>query len=376
MNICLAIRTLTIGGAQLQCIQIARALKARGHSVVVVVFYPGGELESDVGLVGIDVVSLQKHGRWNLIDPIRRYLAMVRSRRIDVVYSLLPMENLVSLLVARRAGIPIVWGLRAAGVDRWQFGLSSRILYALQSALLRLPNGVISNSHAAMTENAIEISSTRCVIPNGVDTQRFFQSPDLRVAMRTRLSVGPNDKLIGIVARLDPIKNHAEFLEAAKLLSDSRSDVKFVIAGSGSDEYARTLRETSVRLGIENRISWLGSVQAPETVYNALDVIVSSSIGEGLPNAILEAMACGVFPVVTDVGDSSRAIGEFGTVVPCGQPAKMALAINVALMHDCDEFRKTRVAYVGRNYEIRNAVESTERTLRFVAGSNHGTVLG
>jgi glycosyltransferase involved in cell wall biosynthesis len=168
-------------------------------------------------------------------------------------------------------------------------------------------------------------SSRTCVIPNGFDCARFVPSDEARLALRRELGLSDDAKLIGLIARYHPIKDHATFLRAAAFAC-AEHDAHFVLAGRDVDEGNRELMEAVGRLRLEGRVHLLGARGDMPALTAALDVATSSSIGEGFPNVIGEAMACAVPCVVTDVGDSAHIVGPFGRVVKSGDAAALARA--------------------------------------------------
>jgi glycosyltransferase involved in cell wall biosynthesis len=129
------------------------------------------------------------------------------------------------------------------------------------------------------------------------------------------------------VARLDPVKDHQGFLRAASFVHDRRPDVRFVCIGDGAVAYKAGLKRLSLELGIDDCVLWTGSNLRISAVMNALDVLCSSSIGEGFPNVVGEAMACGRPCAVTDVGDSARLVADCGIVVPPRSPEALSNAL-------------------------------------------------
>jgi glycosyltransferase involved in cell wall biosynthesis len=137
--------------------------------------------------------------------------------------------------------------------------------------------------------------------------------------------------VIGMVGRLDPMKDHSNFLRAAALLSRDRIDLRFVCVGGGPRDYSDRLERLGIELGLEKRLIWEGTRSDISEVYNAFDLATSSSSGEGFPNVVAEAMACGIPCVVTDVGDSAAIVGMLGIVVPPADPERLARAWDMAL---------------------------------------------
>jgi glycosyltransferase involved in cell wall biosynthesis len=139
--------------------------------------------------------------------------------------------------------------------------------------------------------------------------------------------VGENESLIGLVARLDPMKDHPNLLEAAALLSKQRDDVRFICVGNGPAAYKHELQSLAGDLGLRDRLHWTHASNDMVAVHNALDLAGSvSNGGEGFSNATGEAMACGTPCVVTDVGDSASIVGNSEQVVPPGDPQSLTAA--------------------------------------------------
>jgi glycosyltransferase involved in cell wall biosynthesis len=165
------------------------------------------------------------------------------------------------------------------------------------------------------------------------------------------------------VGRLDPMKDHSVFLEAAAVLANTRKETRFVCIGSGRLEYQTKLQTLAKHLGLGDRLLWLGTREDMPAVWNALDIAVSSSsYGEGLSNAIGEAMASGVPCAVTDVGDSAWIVGDTGEVVPPKDPIALRNAIERLLdkkSHTAAEIRLRVVECLS----VDSLVGNTERAL-------------
>jgi glycosyltransferase involved in cell wall biosynthesis len=371
MRISILTRSLTRGGAQVQVVALARGLARKGHEVSVVGFYCDGPLADVVRSDGINLVDLRKSRRWNVYLPFRRLVAHLTASRADIIYSFLALENLFGLAAAKALAKPIVWGIRGASVNRAQYGIASRLAYGLQFGLLRWADAIISNSHAAAAEIASPRLCNLYVVPNGIDVARYSADGAGRETWRRRNDIEPNVPLIGIVARLDPMKDHANFLGAAARVAREVRNAHFVVAGAGPSEYAQKLRELAAELGLGSRIRWLGEVEEPVDIYRSIDVMVSSSAyGEGFSNALGEAMACGTAVVATDIGDSRRIVGGHGRVVGARDPGVLAEAIIGTLADDSTEARLARRRWIAEQFGVDAMVARTEDILRRVARSS------
>jgi glycosyltransferase involved in cell wall biosynthesis len=323
-------RSLGYGGAERQLVELARALSKRGLEILVACFYDPGPLAEELRHAGVDVVSLGKRGRWDTRRFLRSLVSLVGRTRPDILHSYLPEPNLVAAsLKLRYPRQRIVWGVRASNMDFAEYGFVSRLSFAATIAMSRIPELIIANSVAGATYHVSRgyPADRLQVIPNGVDTSRFRPDPIRREGLRRALGVDAASLLIGHVGRIDVMKDHATLLRAAQRFASEDSSARFLCVGTGSAAYEHEIRALSEHLGLSRILTWMPPRPDTESVYNACDVVTSSSaFGEGFPNVIAEAMACGVPCVVTDVGDSRLVVGEDGLTVPPKRPDLLAQA--------------------------------------------------
>ena len=327
MKIQFLTRSLEYGGAERQLVELARGLKQNGHEVLVIVFYPGGALSSQLVEAGITIVSLDKGGRWDVVPFFLRLLRVVRALHPQILYAFLGVPCILSVFVKMFVpDLKIVWGVRASNIDLSRYDRLSRFAYRMECALSDFADLIIANSHAGRDyalANGFPLKKV-VVVPNGIDTDKFQPYRIDGEPLRKEWGITPGEKLVGLVARLDPVKDHPTFIKAAGLLAARCEGVRFVCVGDGPAEYRQRLEELSHLAGIKERIVWAGERQDMKAVYNAFDVAVLSSCSEGFPNVVGEAMACGVPCVVTQVGDTAWIVGDEGVVVPPQNPDALA----------------------------------------------------
>jgi glycosyltransferase involved in cell wall biosynthesis len=164
----------------------------------------------------------------------------------------------------------------------------------------------------------------------------------------------------GIVARLDPMKDHPTFLEAAARVASAQDAARFVAIGSGPAAYAARLERHPAAKRLGGRLVWAGDVDDMAAAYNALDALVLSSTGEGFPNAVAEAMACGVPCAVTDAGDAARIVAGTGRVVPTADPDALAAAMMDLPAPPLPAARER----IARAYSVEAMCAATEELLR------------
>jgi glycosyltransferase involved in cell wall biosynthesis len=284
-----------------------------------------------------------------------RLLRTFQRTRPDIVHGYLPVPNILSLLVRlSRPSSLVVWGVRASNVDLSQYDRLSRVTFWLQCRLARYADLSIVNSSAGMEYHVARGFSRGAmrVIQNGVDTSHFRFDSMGRERMRRAWGVPQTAVLVGLVGRLDPMKDHPTFLRAAARLISADSTWRFVCIGDGTPEDRARLSKQASELGLEQRLVWAGACDDMSAAYSALDMAASSSYGEGFPNVVAEAMACGRPCVVTDVGDSARIVGEFGIVVPPRDAA--ALSNGIYRLYERLERDRTALTQQVRDHIIKS----------------------
>ncbi|KWT84441.1 glycosyl transferase group 1 [Candidatus Magnetominusculus xianensis] len=360
------IQTLDTGGAERQLIELVKALDKARFSITVGAFYDGGAFRAELeGVEGVRVVTFGQRSRWDPV-PVVRILREARSIKPDIVYGFMGVSNETGALVGRAVGAKVVWGLLSSDMDLSLYHWVSTFMFKAGALLSRIPDLIIANSEAGMRHHtACGYSANRMiVIHNGIDPNRFRPVDIAGETQRQEWQCPEGVKLIGIFGRLDPIKDHRTFLKAAAILASKRPEVRFVCVGTGAKEFAEGLRHEAAPLN--GKIIWAGWVADIVGAYNAMDIVTSASISEGLSNVICEAMACCVPCVVTDVGDSGLIVGDTGIGVAKKDPAAMAEAWNTMLdwpaakMADARSLARTRIE---DHFSVRQMAAKTEATL-------------
>jgi len=368
-EIILFIRSLNAGGAEKQLVITAKGLAQLGHKVTVLTFYSGGFYADELNDTKVQLLSLHKKGRWDMLAFFLRLLKVLRQQAPDVIYSYLGTANILAVLM--RPFIPairVVWGVRASNVDLDKYDWLSRWNYRLECQLARFADTIIANSHAGL-EYAVAHGFPEkniMVIPNGIDTERFWPDKLAGESLRKTWGITEDELLIGVVGRIDPMKGHSMFLQAAAQLRQQYPQVRFVCVGTGETEFEASMHKLATEWGLDDVLIWAGRCSNMVAVYNAIDIASSSSYGEGFPNVLGEAMACGVPCVVTDVGDSALVVGDTGIIVPAKDSQALAAAWNKMLSLDDVEFKRLSDAArerVVHEFSVQMLIDSTEQVL-------------
>jgi len=331
MKVMFLIRSLEIGGAERQLVNLAKGLKDRDIEVQVLTFYPGGLFSSELDNYGVPNKDLRKRHRWDMLLFFLNFIHELRKYRPDVLYSFLPVANIIAVLAKNlMPSLKIVWGVRASNMNFKVYDRLSRIVARFEVVMSRFPDLIVANSTSGFQYHQdIGFPEEKMrVIENGIDIRRFKPDRKGGERMRRLWGIEPHQKVVGIVGRLDPMKGHPIFLEACAKLSSIEPNLRFVCVGEGRRDYRMHLIGLADELGLLDKVLWVGPYEDMPAVYSAFQLCCSSSIfGEGFPNVVAEAMACGVPCVVTDVGDSARVVGDRGLVVPPGDATALSKGI-------------------------------------------------
>jgi len=368
------ITDLSTGGAQSMLLRLLERTDRDRFAPSVVYLTGDPAMAARVAALDVDVHHVPM--RPAMPNPLRAWQLwrLLRRERPQILQTWLYHADLLGLATGRLAGVPhIVWNIRCAQTDeRYLTGRNGMVVRAL-ARLSALPDAVVVNSHAGQTAHeALGYHPRRWeVLPNGFDTQLFSPHPEAHDALCRELGVPARSKLVGLVARYDPLKDHETFLRAAAICAQADSEAHFVLVGAGVDDANAALRGLSDQLGLTDRLHMLGERSDVTRLTAAFDIAVCSSRGEGFPNVVGEAMACAVPAVVTDVGDCAFLLGDAGDVVAPGEPAALASGLTRQLALSDDERRALGARGRQRIVAGFSIEAAAERYARFYDGLCH-----
>ncbi len=365
------------GGAESVLFRLATYPEANVEHVVVSLTDEGiyGERLRAAG-VAVHVLGM-KRGRVSL-GGFLALRALVAAERPDAVQTWMYHADLIGGLAARLAGVrAIAWGIRNSGEHLERSSRSARMVLRACALLSgRIPKAIVCAAQKSAERHADKgyDRARMVVIANGYDLSRYAPNAEARSRVRAQWGVPQDVPAIGCVARWDPLKDHANLLRAiAALVRDGRdAGLRCVLIGRGMETDNAELGALVDKLGLRDRLVLAGPSDDVPAAMNGLDLHVLSSCAEGFPNVVAEAMACGVYCVVTDVGDAAYIVGDAGVVVPPEQPEALARGIETALREVAARGRE-RAGEAGRarvleNFDIARMVQSYIAVWRRISG--------
>jgi len=349
MRILHVITGLRRAGAETMLAKLVGALAREGFENRVVCMIERGPLAAEIEAGGTSVTSLGMRSGF-APGALMRLVAIIRRFQPDIVQTWLYHADLAGLIAATasRRRKRLIWNIRCSDMDfHEEANAATDRVVRMLARFSAMPAGVIVNSRRGRLHHERLGYRPRwwAEIPNGFDLDRW--QPDLRAAARLRAELAlPEDALIvGMCARVAPMKDHANFFAAIAQVRARNPGLRAVLAGRGTELLGAMVGE----FGLDRCVSLLGERDDLPSLVPAFDVFcLSSAFGEGFANVLGEAMACGVPCVATDVGDAAEIIGDTGLVVPPRQPDALAAALS-----DLVETTTERRAELGARARVR-----------------------
>jgi len=336
------------GGAELMILELAKELRARGHSVLPVGLSSGtGWLGARFVAAGFEPTSFDLRRPLDLA-AVRALTRILRDFRADVVHSHEFTMAIYGAAAARRANarhvITMHGGLYYA--NAWRRRAALRWAARRSAALV----GVSDATASALQQNLGIDKSKVHVVPNGIPLRT-----GVRARLRSELALAPGELLIVSVGNLYAVKGHAVLIDALARLRE-RGGWRLAIAGRGEEE--PRLRAQAAALGIGDRVHLLGFRDDVADILAAGDVFTMPSLSEGLPLALVEGMSFGLPVVVTRVGGVPEVVtdGVEGLIVPPSDAGALAAALGALLQ---DAARRQQMGAAARTRAIRDYALST-----------------
>jgi glycosyltransferase involved in cell wall biosynthesis len=358
------INNLEVGGTERQAVELLKRLDEKRFDVRLAVLDWLGPLRWEIVTRFPYAPEFPLNGFFNAnaIKQILRLREMMIEQRIAILHTHDFYSGALGVTAARLGGIKVIAAQRHLRLsDRRIHDWGTRYIH-------KLANWVLVNAEG-VRDHILKMGSVApgkvVVIHNGLEAPADAPArrERRRAELLAELGLGADARIVGSVARLKPVKGHRYLLEAAARVMRADARVHLVLVGKGElrDEIAAHAR----RLGIGARTRLLGDREDSAQLAAAFDVAVLASLSEGLPNAVMEAMAAGAPVIATAVGGVPELIedGETGFLVPPANPGAMAERIEYAFSHASltDQIAMRGQRFVINRYGMERMVAAVER---------------
>jgi glycosyltransferase involved in cell wall biosynthesis len=359
------IKGLGAGGAERLLTLLAEERDREGFRYEVAYLLPSKDaLVGDLRQLGVEVHCLRAGHDFDLRWALR-LRRLLRERRVDILHAHSPYAAAIGRLAAR--SLPPSRRPRMMSTEHvpwWGYALATRVANA---ATFRMDDAHITVSRAVLDSIPRGLRRHTEVVVHGIALQRVRAYAKLREEARAELGVAPGETLIGTIANFRAQKGYPDLLDAARRVLRTGAPARFVAIGQGNAE--AEIRGLLGRLDLGDRFRLLGYQEEALRLLAGFDVFVLSSLFEGLPLALMEALALGVPVVSTAVGGVPELVTDSveGLLVPPGRPDLLAAALG-AMIADPERRTAMGAAAALRSAEVDSAraartIESLYRTV-------------
>jgi len=330
------ITALDVGGAQRVVIDLAESAAKADCEVTIVYLLKGTEFVLSK-YQEIQVISLEMRGIQDVFSALWKLRNVIKKTRPDIVHAHLFHAIILSRIVRIFIKIPRLVCTIHSSVDG---GAGRRFCYRVTNFLNENFTNVSEESAGKIVCSGIAKKENMTVIQNGIDIEKYKFSPTLRDQARKLNGIDRNEVFILAVGRLEEAKDYFNLLRAIQFLIDKNKikNIKLFIAGDGT--LRKKLEDFSIKINISNHVTFLGMRNDIVALMCASDVYVLSSLYEGLPLVVAEAMACECMVVATDCGGVREVVDRTGYLVPPRDHIALAQAIQTALKLNDEQRRE------------------------------------
>ncbi|MFA6321091.1 MAG: glycosyltransferase family 4 protein [Candidatus Omnitrophota bacterium] len=324
------ITRLNIGGPAIHAVLLTKDLDRDRFETHLVSGKPLPS-EGDMAFIardkGVTVEYIPELGReigFNDLVAFLKIIKFIRKVKPDIVHTHTAKAGTLGRLAAIFSGVPVrIHTFHGHVLDGYFSPLKTKIFIFIERFLARFTDKLITVSESVCNEISgkfkIAPAEKCCVIKLGFDLSPFLDNEHLRSDFRKRIGFEDNVLLVGIVGRLTPIKNHKMFFDVVKYIVGRSGvpEVRFIVVGDG--ELRGELTEYVKKLNIENCVKFIGWAEDTASVYAGLDIVVLTSLNEGTPVSLIEALASSRPVVATDVGGVRDVVKDGGDGLLAGK---------------------------------------------------------
>ncbi len=285
----------------------------------------------DAHAAGISIKVFKQKSRSDM-SVVKRLVEEIEKENYDIIHCHGARANFIAMFLKRKVKLPLITTIHSDYKLDFKDNIYKKFVFTtLNTIALKIFDYyiAISDTFKAMLVERGFKKDEIFVAYNGIDLD-VPPEYESKEEFLKKYNIDYEDKMIvGIVARLDLVKDHETFIKAANIVLKTNKDIVFLIAGDGNDE--KRLKDIVKNLKIEDNLHFLGFVKKPYSFFNAIDVNVLTSVSESFPYVILEGARMRKTVISTNVGGVSMLIKDDynGYLIPVGDENALAEKINI-----------------------------------------------
>ena len=321
---------LDVGGAESMLKRLIESAPVSIPETIVVSLTSIGVIGESLRARGLCVHALGMSSLWCAPMVLWRLIRLIRKFRPAIVQTWMYHADLMGGLAARLAGCcSVVWNIRSTNIPQGALSVTFWVVRLCAIFSYFIPDRIIccANSVKMAHIKLRYVAHKMIVVQNGFDFSAFEIDSQTRQMARLELGFNSGDIVIGVVGRFDPLKDFHNFVTAASYVSLKCANVKYLMIGRGNEWSNPTLCDWIERSGLIDKFYLAGQKNDITYYFSALDIFCLSSVSEGFPNVVVEAMAMQLPCVVTSAGDAAEILGDNGFIVPVKDSMALADAL-------------------------------------------------
>jgi len=357
INMLQLVNGFAIGGGEMKVLELVQRLDRDRFNITVCSVGQGGPLENEFrkAVDRVEIFSKKSSFDFSLVQKVAR---LMKEQQIEILQTTLFYADVIGAYAAYLANVPVVISWEAvtgpfAFHHYWSYKLAARKIDRIVAVSEDIRKRVIRERNLAADKVV--------TIHYGVDLKKF--APEDQMLKKTDIGVVEEHTVLGTVARFDYPKGHKHLIAAAPAIIKQYPNVRFVFVGDGP--LRQDVEQQIKQLGLEEYFVLLGFRRDVKQLLGLFDLFILPSLSEGLPNAVLEAMACSNPVVASAVNGVVEVVmdGETGFLIPPGNPERIAEAV-VAMLKSPEQMRQMGIK--GRE-RVATAFSVEQQIGKFVA---------
>lgn len=354
------INRLNLGGPTYNAAYLTKYLAPEFETLLVSGMKDDAEESSEFIVKNLDLHPVYMPEMYRELNPFRDYKSYYKLRKLieefkpDIVHTHAAKAGAVGRLAAAHSGVPVIVHTFHGHVFHSYFGKTkTRIFLEIERYLAKRTTGIVTLSEIQKTELVEEFKIAPAekfeIIPLGFDLDRFANNViEKRKIFRTEYNIDDDEIAIGIVGRLVPIKNHALFLKALKIVSNrTTKKIRAFIIGDGEER--NMIEQTATLLGLKfnnnnlrekNILTFTSWIKEIDVSNAGMDIIALTSYNEGTPVSLIEAQASSKPIVSTNVGGIENIVSKNETALLSASGDEQQFAENLLRLVEDDNLRQ------------------------------------